>query len=263
MKHPLPRVRLIHWKEEEARERCATLTASGYACEYGALTGTDLLRALRAHPPAAFVIDLTRMPSHGREVATALRSGKATRHVPLVFAGGEPEKVERIRALLPDAVYTPWERIASALKRALANPPAAPVRPTPMMDRYGGTPLVKKLGIKPGAVVAIVAPPRGFDRTLGALPEGASLEEGLPPRFDLAIWFVRSVDDLGRGIGGIKAKAGGATVWIAWPKKASGVRTDLTQQIIRETGLDVGLVDYKICSIDATWSGLAFVRRKP
>ena len=58
------------------------------------------------------------------------------------------------------------------------------------------------------------------------------------------------------------ARAGSAPVWIAWPKKASGAGTDLTQQVIRQTGLDAGLVDYKICAIDPTWSGLAFVRRK-
>lgn len=256
------RIRLIHWKPEEAGERVAELEAAGFRVDYDPALPSGLLRRLRENPPAAVVIDLTRLASHGREVATGLRGSKGTRNVPLVFAGGDPEKVERIQALLPDAIYTSWSRIAAALKRAIAAPPADPVAPAGMMERYSNTPLAKKLGIKPGSIVALVNAPPGFEKTLGALPEGASIEEGLPKRFDLAIWFVKSVDGLRRGIGRMAAKAGRAPVWIAWPKKASGVETDLTQPLIRATGLDAGLVDYKICAIDSTWSGLAFVQRK-
>lgn len=256
------RVRLIHWKPEEARARITQIQAAGFEAEYDPPVPPELLRNLRANPPAAVIIDLTRLPSHGRECATALRGAKATRHLPLVFAEGDPAKVERIRTLLPDAVYTSWSRIGSALKRAIAAPPNVPVVPAGMMERYGSTPLPKKLGIKPGWRVALIGTPRGFEQTLGALPEGTTLEDGLPRRFDLAIWFVRSADELRRGLAPTAARLGSAPLWIAWPKKTSGVETGLTQQLIRETGLDAGLVDYKICSIDATWSGLAFVRRK-
>jgi CheY-like chemotaxis protein len=256
------RVRLIHWKPEEAQARIAQIETAGFQAEFDPPIPPELLRRLHANPPAAVVIDLTRLPSHGREFATALRGSKATRHLPVVFAEGDPAKVERIRALLPDAVYTSWSHIGTAIQQAIATPPEAPVVPAGMMERYGATPLPKKLGIKPGWIVALVEAPRGFEQTLSALPEGATLEDGLPRRFDLAIWFVRSVDDLRRGLAPTAARLGAAPLWIAWPKKASGVETDLTQQLIRETGLDAGLVDYKICSIDATWSGLAFVRRK-
>ncbi len=256
------RVRLIHWKPEEAQARVAQLEAAGYRADFSPLPPPDLFRKLKSDPPEAIVIDLTRLPSHGREVAVALRGGRATRHIPIVFAEGDPEKVARVRTLLPDAVYTPWSRIRSALKQAVAQPPAAPVEPLQMMQRYAATPLVKKLGVKPNTTIALVDAPRSFEQTLGALPEGAALEEGLPRHFHLAIWFVRSADDLRRGIGRMSARIGGSTLWIAWPKKTSGVATDLTQQLIRETGLEMGLVDYKICAIDATWSGLAFVRRK-
>lgn len=260
--HLMRRVRLIHWKPEEAQVRMAQLEAAGYHAEFSPLPPQDLFRRLKSDPPEAIVIDLTRMPSHGREVAIALRRAKATRHVPIVFAEGDPEKVARIRALLPDAVYTPWNRIRSALKRAIAKPPAVPLSPPQMMERYAATPLVKKLGIKSGKAVALIDAPRSFEQTLGALPEGATLDDGLSARFDLAIWFVRSADDLRRGIGRMSARIGGSTLWVAWPKKTSGIATDLTQQLVRETGLQMGLVDYKICAIDATWSGLAFVRRK-
>ena len=256
------KVRLFHWKADDARQRIGAIEAAGYQVEFEPALGPGLFRNLRSDPPAAVVIDLTRLPSHGREVATALRATRATRHIPLVFAGGDPEKVERIKALLPDAVFTSWGRIRSALKQAIAHPPTAPAVPAAMMERYAATPLPKKLGIKENSVVALVNAPRDIEATLGALPGGVALEEGFPRRFDLALWFVHSVDDLRLGIGRVAKQIGSAPLWIAWPKKASGVETDLSQQLIRETGLDMGLVDYKICSIDATWSGLAFVRRK-
>ncbi len=258
----LKRVRLIHWKPEAARERIEQIDAAGFRAEFDPLPPPDLLRRLRSDPPGAVVIDLTRLPSHGRETAIALRGSKATRDLPLVFAGGDPEKVERIRALLPDAVYTSWDCIGAALKRAIVHPQMAPVVPPGMMERYGSTPLPKKLGIRPGWRVALIDAPRGFEQTLGVLPEGATLEDGFSRRFDLAIWFVHSVDELRSGIARLADHLGPAPLWIAWPKKVSGGGSGVTQQLIRETSLDAGLVDYKICSIDPTWSGLAFVRRK-
>ena len=86
------------------------------------------MRSLRESPPLAAVIDLTRLPSHGRYVAAEIRATKSTRHIPIVFVDGDPEKVERIRKDLPDAVYTSRSRLASALKRVkpLADPVAAP-----------------------------------------------------------------------------------------------------------------------------------------
>jgi len=257
-----PRVRLIHWKAGEARARAEQLEAAGFRVEFSLLSPPDLFRKLKSDPPDAVVIDLARLSSHGREIAGALRKQKATRHVPLVFVEGEAEKVARIKALMPDAVYTSWSRIRSALRQAIAHPPAAPVVPLGMMERYAATPLVKKLGIKPNVTAALLDAPPRFDRTLGALPDGAALQDGLAGRFQVVVWFVRSVDDLRRGIGRVSTRLGAATLWIAWPKQASGVATELKMQIIREVAMDAGLVDYKTCAIDATWSGLAFVRRK-
>jgi len=100
-----PRVRLIHlihWHEAESVERRERLRALGYSVVADALRGSGLLRELRQAPPAAFVLDLGRLPSHGREVALSLRADKTLRRVPLVFVEGAPDKVERIRAQLPD-----------------------------------------------------------------------------------------------------------------------------------------------------------------
>jgi hypothetical protein len=131
------------------------------------------------------------------------------------------------------------------------------------MEGYSGTPLPKKLGIKEGARVALAAAPRGFERTLGSLPAGVQLRRQVRGRFDRVIWFVKRRAELERGLERMERALGDkGGLWIAWPKKASGVRTDLTQSDVRRIGLAAGLVDYKICAIDATWSGLCFSRRK-
>jgi hypothetical protein len=191
-----------------------------------------------------------------------VRRTKATRHLPLVVVEGEPEKTAAVERLVPDAVFTPWSRIRGALKRALARPPAEPVVPDSMLAGYSGTPLPRKLGIKPGAVVGLIGAPEGFERTLGRLPAGTLLRRPARGRCDLLLWFPRSRADLLRRVGSIGERAGGDGLWIVWPKKASGIRTDLTQNGVRRAGLDAGLVDYKICAVDAVYSGLKFTRRK-
>jgi CheY-like chemotaxis protein len=257
----MSRICLIHWNPEEAAQRAESLRAAGHDVRYEPLTGPQLLRALRADPPDAFLIDLGRLPSQGRDVALSLRQAKATRNVPLVFVGGDPQKVDRTRQLLPDAVYADWPHIDGALREALAQPPASPIVPGSVLAGYSGTPLPKKLGIKPGAKVVLTRAPERFRETLGPLPEGARLhEEGRGGR-DLTIWFLRSADELLHDLRRIVEAAGHGPVWMAWPKKASGTPTDLSEPTVREAGLAAGLVDYKVCAIDATWSGLLFRRR--
>jgi CheY-like chemotaxis protein len=254
------RVRLVHWNAREARERAATLRAAGYVVNHAEVT-PETLRELRRNPPDAVVIDLGRIPSHGRDVALAIRGSKTTRRIPIVFVEGDAKKVAGVKKLLPDAEYTSWRRIRGSLKHAIAKPPAEPAVPTSSLAGYSGTPLVKKLGIKPGGTVSLVGSPPDFDTALGALPDGVTLRRRLCSA-DLIIWFTRSRAELDRRIGGIATKVGDGGLWIAWPKRASGVDTDLTQNDVRRVGLANGLVDYKICAIDATWSGLKFARRK-
>jgi hypothetical protein len=125
-----------------------------------------------------------------------------------------------------------------------------------------GRPLAGKLGIKVGTTVALVGAPPAFRETLGDLPEGVQVQEDIERPTDLILWFLRSRDELHRGIEAMSVRLGQGRLWIAWPKKASGAVTDLRQQDVREAGLAAGLVDYKIVSIDATWSGLLFTRRR-
>ncbi|MCI0389086.1 MAG: hypothetical protein MOB07_10035 [Acidobacteria bacterium] len=255
------RISLIHWKAEEAEEKIAKLRAAGFEVDYGEMNPGALRDRLK-NPPAAFVIDLSRMPTQGRDVAMALRTRKTTRHTPLVFVEGEPEKVERIKNQLPDAVYTSWSRIRSSLKAAIAKPPSSPVVPASNLAGYSGTPLPKKLGIKPKTVVALVGAPKDFEKTLGELPEGVKLKKQPVATCDLIIWFVRMRAELYDRIKEMGELTGAGGLWIAWPKQSSGVASDMTQNIVRETGLSSGLVDYKVCAIDATWSGLKFAQRK-
>jgi hypothetical protein len=223
-----------------------------------------LLNAMRAEPPDAVVIDLGRLPSQGRDLALGLRKHTATRHVPLVFVGGVPEKVTRVRELLPDAVYTTWEGIGEALEQAVTHPPADPVVPESTMAAYAGAPLPKKLGIKEGSSVALIDAPEGFETALGEVLERVSLlrEASSSSDPDLTLWFVRSRQELEQNIQQMGAYAEKDGLWIIWPKKASGVVSDLSQAVVRKVGLASGLVDYKICSVDATWSGLRFAQRK-
>jgi hypothetical protein len=133
-----------------------------------------------------------------------------------------------------------------------------------MTAGYSGTPLPKKLGIKPGLRVALVNAPENFDETLGELAPDVALVEGVGGKkpFDLVVFFTKNARELEERFGGLAAKietAGG--LWIAWPKKTSSVATDLTEDVVREIGLAAGLVDVKVCAIDETWSGLRFVIR--
>jgi hypothetical protein len=129
---------------------------------------------------------------------------------------------------------------------------------------YSGTPLPKKLGIKPGSVVALLGAPRGFARTtLGPLPEGVRLRSDTRVPFAVGVVFARSKAELVRRFGAARRAMGEpCALWLAWPKQASGVATDLDGNRVRELGLLAGLVDYKVAAIDATWSGLCFARRK-
>jgi hypothetical protein len=135
--------------------------------------------------------------------------------------------------------------------------------PSSSLAGYAGTPLPKKLGIKPDSVLALINAPLGFEKRIGKLPSGITLRKQLRGRSDRIIWFTRTSRDLQRRLDAVKrAMIQGGALWIAWPKKSSGVPSDLTQQRVREIGLASGLVDYKVCSIDKTWSGLLFAKRK-
>lgn len=126
---------------------------------------------------------------------------------------------------------------------------------------YSGTPLVKKLGIKPGMRLTLAGAPRGFRRELAGLPRDVRISPQMDKSPDLIVWFVQSRRAMEGMMPAVAGRMGNG-LWVAWPKKASGVNTDVTEDLIRAAGLASGLVDYKVCAINNIWSGLKFARRK-
>lgn len=129
---------------------------------------------------------------------------------------------------------------------------------------YSGTPLAKKLGVKAGHRVALIGAPPGFVDCLAGLPEEVTICNSLRGKqvCDVIVFFARSEEELTAKFLNLAERlstAGG--LWIAWPKKASGVQTDVSEGVVRAIGLSSRLVDNKVCAIDETWSGLRFVRR--
>ncbi|MCM3901240.1 MAG: hypothetical protein ND866_06015 [Pyrinomonadaceae bacterium] len=130
------------------------------------------------------------------------------------------------------------------------------------MAGYSGTPLIKKLGIKEGFRVALVNSPKGFKKELGALPEKAKFVPCLTDSLDVILLFVNSEVELRKRFVVLAANlVAKGMVWVAWPKKSSGVATDLSFTNVQRIGLDTGLVDVKICAVNDVWSGLKFVYR--
>ena len=130
------------------------------------------------------------------------------------------------------------------------------------MAGYSGTPLAKKLGIKEGCGIALINAPNDFESTLEQLPSGVEFVKRPTKALDIILLFVLTERALARDFAKLAARlTANGMIWIAWPKKSSGVSTDLSFERVQRIGLDAGLVDVKICAIDETWSGLKFVYR--
>ncbi len=130
------------------------------------------------------------------------------------------------------------------------------------MAGYSQRSLPEKLGIHPGTRVIALRAPDTYAAALGELPEGATLQGRLSSRTHFIHCFARRRAELEQGFPRwARALTDDGTLWVSWPKRASGVETDLTENIVREVGLTHGLVDVKVCAIDEIWSGLKFVRR--
>jgi Protein of unknown function (DUF3052) len=244
---------LISWAKD-LDDKLTSIRGVADEAETAAPKGMPDLKALAADPPDAVVIDLDRRPSEGLVIGIQLRKQPATRHTPQVFAGGEPDKVERVRAILPDARYSDWEGIATQLRTAIERPPDDPVVPDAMAP-YAGASLEQKLGLAGSATVRLFGAPEGFTAKI----EAARQTDG---EADLVILFARSPAELETELlGAMESVAESGSLWIAWPKGGRGARGDLTQLDVRERGIAAGWVDYKIASLDDTWSALRFRRR--
>ena len=260
------RITLVQWSAASAEHarllrqgKCKVILECNPRC------GPAILKRLRADPPAALVIDLDGLPMQGRDLGVAIRTSKQTRTIPLVFAGGDPQKVARVKQTLPDATYTSWADVVKALKRALASPLADPLVPSSNLAGYSGTPLPKKLGIKPNMAMALLNEPENFVEALGELPPGTHVGHRVQPSTGLAIWFVRSAAGLASQVDSIArqvASAASCRLWIAWAKRSSPLASDVDEAAVRTAALAAGFVDYKVAAIDADWSGLLFAPRR-
>jgi hypothetical protein len=131
------------------------------------------------------------------------------------------------------------------------------------MAGYSGTPLAAKLGIKAGYSVLAVNAPANYASLLAPMPAGVKFPKKLSPSVDLIHLFVKSAAEMDAKLRVWRhAMKPDGTIWISWPKKASKVPTDITEDVIREIALPLGLVDVKVCAVDETWSGLKLVVRK-
>jgi hypothetical protein len=258
-------VRLICWNEELAQQRAKEVTKLGYRVDASSLRGSSaFISHFRDLNPAIALIDLDRMPSYGREIAIVLRGSKTTRHIPIVFAGGEEEKVARLRTELPDATFTSWEKIGKALRQAITTIPIEPVQLTPYMERWRESPLTRKLGITANMKVALIGGAEdGMEEIIGELPDGASIHQRIGHGTQLVLYVAHSLHELDAAVDHARAHLPeGASFWIIHPKTTAKLRSDFNQNDVRNLGLARGFVDYKVCAVDAQWSGLKFARRK-
>lgn len=254
-------IRLIHWNEEEAEAKARGLSAMGFEVDCRPPAAGSLLKELESQSPEAVIIDLSRIPSQGRDLALSIRKRKGTRHLPIVFVGGEEGKVESIERLLPDASFCEWAQVAAVIRGAIEASPREVVVPDSVFAAYADKPLWEKLGMTAVSRVAHVGAPPEVVEALAGAGEGATLVQGPAEGVGLSLWFIRSVDQLDASLPAIIEASKSAPVWLAWPKKGSALETDLSQQVVRAAGLQAGMVDYKICSIDETWSALLFTWR--
>lgn len=265
MKRAAQLVRLICWNDELAQQRAKEIAKLGYRVEASSLRGSSaFISHIRSLNPAVVVIDLDRLPSHGREVAIVLRGSKTTRHVPVVLAGGVEEKVTRLRAELPDAVFTSWEKLAGTLKKSLASPPIEPMQLTPHMQRWQNSPLTRKLGISANMKVALIGGTEdGIEEIIGELPDGASLSSRIISGTQLVLYVAHSLRELEAAVDHAKAHLPeGASFWVIHPKTSAKLHADFNQNDVRNLALGRGFVDYKVCAVDSQWSGLKFARRR-
>jgi hypothetical protein len=249
-----PLLWLVHPGAGEST-RADELSALGYRVVGGPWNSPTIIRK-KAEPPCAVVIDLSRSPSTGRDIAVAMRSHSVLIPIPFILVEGAEDKLASITKLLPDAIATTWPRIGATLTKASAKPPSGGKKLS-VFAAYEGKSLVEKLGIKALTTVATVNAPSGFRATLGNLPEGAKIHGGTSSR-DLTLWFVRTADELRDRIGAMKPHATSGRLWINWRKGDAS----LNQLSVRKAAMDVGLVDFRITRIDAEWSGLRFTIRK-
>jgi hypothetical protein len=261
-------LRLICWNEADAAARAILLRRAGYRVIADPPENAGgMVRYFRELAPDGVVIDLDRLPSHGRELGLSLRASRNTSHLPLVFAGGVPAKIEIVRAAIPDAIFTSWDNgIAAVIEHAMAQPKPPRLRSRELPRQTGPGSLERKLDIKPQTHFAIVYTHRSeepwLDELLSSVPVDAVRQPHINAATTLALFSVSTRRDLIRTFEQARSSLPPkASLWIIHPKQTSPLAADFNQDDVREAGLAHGFVDYKVCAVDKDWSALKFARR--
>jgi len=169
--------------------------------------------------------------------------------------------VEEIRGFLPDAVYCGFQKLRSTLGRALLAPPLEATVPVAMMQRYAARSTAQKLGIEAAGVVAVVDAPRDFLAVLGDLPAGVEFTEDERSPAAVVLCFVHDLPSLQARMSELRPRARTAKLWFCW-RKGKAAAGGVSDSSIRATGISLGLVDYKVCSLNQIWSGMLFALRR-
>ncbi|HEV2202591.1 MAG TPA: hypothetical protein VGR73_22460 [Bryobacteraceae bacterium] len=227
-------VRLFHWRAGEAQALIDALRDAGYRVLHNPETQSPSVREIQEAATFAIVIDLSRLPSHGRYVGAWVRGSKGTRHIPLIFAGGEAEKVAAIKKEIPDAIYTSHARLPAVLKRV--KPVEDPVVPRQMMQTDPQRTTAQKLGIREGMKIGLIDPPGDYTRVIGEIPEGVVLEENAvqdEPRdfLPMTLWFVHDPGEFEAALSARRSLASKGRLWIVWRK---GRRDGLNGNFVRK-----------------------------
>jgi CheY-like chemotaxis protein len=243
---------VVHYAPAEAGVIAERIRREGFEADVCPARGAPCVSAIRENPPDVIVIDLIRMPSYGRWIAALLRQQRSTRMIPLVFVEGDPEKARLVRKLLPDAVFTSLDRIGASLEKAIRTPVCNPMPADPTR-----VPAAGKLRIREGSKVALLHEPDDFRASLEPLPKRVRFQTAVAGA-DVVLLFVKSAAQLARELpSAVKQAEPKAAVWVIWPKKTSGVKTDITLPVIFGIFASLGLAMQKVCAVDKTWSGLA------
>ncbi len=251
------RILIIHRNPLDAASRAHRLNQPGLSATGYPVVGPSAFRQIRADPPDAILIDLTQLPSYGRIMGGLLREQKATRPIPLVFLEGDPEKSARVREALPDVQFAVWPDVMPAIRRAIRQTPAEPGLPIPPKVT-----VATKLRLRAGAEVGTLHAPAEIRKILGPLPKDVRIHAGIGEA-RIVLVFAKSAAALGRELPRLADQAvSGRTFWICWPKRKSETPSDLSPNRIREMAVPYGLIDSKICALDATWSATALTRRR-
>lgn len=250
---------MISWNTVAASERKRSLEGQGFRVDPVMSRSTGMVGKLTAAAPLALVIDLDSKPAYGREIAIYLRNAASVRHLPLVFAGGAPEKIARVHVEIPDAVYCTWDTVREGINRAITSPPIRPIRPRARGEvMTSGSVLARKLDLRPETHVALLGDVIGLGKRLGV-----DYAERIAPETGMAMIVVRTAQELDAAFdyaaGQLPRKAG---LWIVYPKRSGEWKTDFSQKDVLAIGAAYGFIGYKTCAVDPDWSGQKLVWKK-